>query len=92
VAPERLAQAVAGLWALGFVGCNVTVPHKLAVQHYMETISDEARAVGAVNTLVRMPDADPGRMAWVGYNSDVPGFIMSLTEEGFMPQAQRVLV
>jgi len=92
VAPERLGQAVAGLWALGFVGCNVTVPHKLAVQQYMETISDEARAVGAVNTLVRAPDADPARMAWMGYNSDVSGFLMSLAEEGFAPQDQRVLV
>ncbi len=44
--PERLAEAVAGLAALGFVGANVTAPHKLAVARLCDT---EARSV---NTLV----------------------------------------
>jgi shikimate dehydrogenase len=44
--PERLAEAVAGLAALGFAGANVTAPHKLAVARLCDT---EARSV---NTLV----------------------------------------
>jgi shikimate dehydrogenase len=44
--PERLAEAVAGLVALGFAGANVTAPHKLAVVAHCET------AAPSVNTLV----------------------------------------
>ncbi len=44
--PERLAEALSGLAALGFAGANVTAPHKLAVAELCET---EARSV---NTLV----------------------------------------
>jgi shikimate dehydrogenase len=44
--PERLADAVRGLAALGFVGANVTAPHKLAVAELCETDAP------AVNTLV----------------------------------------
>jgi shikimate dehydrogenase len=46
VAPERLAEAVRGLVALGFVGANVTAPHKLAAVELAETDAD------SVNTLV----------------------------------------
>ena len=96
VAPERLRDAVAGLRALDFVGCNVTVPHKQAVREYMQEISEEAQAVGAVNTLVRRGDG------WAGYNSDVPGFLATLantrfapttaTEEGFECRGKRTLI
>lgn len=87
VPPERVGQAVDGLRAMGFLGCNVTVPHKQAVQAYLDEISADAQAVGAVNTLVPRPDG-----SWAGYNSDVPGFIMSLTEEGFQPKGKRALI
>lgn len=46
VPPERLADAVAGLAALGFAGANVTAPHKLAVAELVETDAP------SVNTLV----------------------------------------
>jgi shikimate dehydrogenase len=46
VPPERLADAVRGLVALGFAGANVTAPHKLAVAGLVET------EVRSVNTLV----------------------------------------
>lgn len=54
------------------VGLNVTVPHKRAVVPYLAQVSDEARALGAVNTLVR---TDEG---WVGHNTDVWGFQRSI--------------
>jgi shikimate dehydrogenase len=53
--PERLAEAVAGLAALGFVGANVTTPHKLAVTSLCAT-SDPS-----VNTLVIRDEGIEGR-------------------------------
>lgn len=50
------------------VGLNVTVPHKQSIIPFLKDLSHEARALGAVNTLVREEDG------WVGYNTDVWGF------------------
>ena len=56
VAPDRVAAAFAGLPALGLVGANVTVPHKETALAACDTLTDRARRVGAVNTLVVQPD------------------------------------
>jgi shikimate dehydrogenase len=53
-------------------GCNVTVPHKQAVIAHLDALSDDAHAIGAVNTIVR----EGARL--VGYNSDAPGFAEAL--------------
>jgi len=58
VLPARLAEAVDGLAALGFVGANVTAPHKLAVAALCESEAE------SVNTLV-LRDA-----AFVGFSTD----------------------
>ena len=86
VRPDHLPQAVAGLRALGFVGSNVTVPHKQGVWACVDEVSEDAQAVSAVNTLIRRDDQ------WIGGNSDIPGFLMSLEEEGFHPQDRHALV
>jgi len=52
VRPERLAPALRGLPALGFAGVNVTIPHKEAVAGLCDSISDEARRAGSVNTVL----------------------------------------
>ena len=65
VPPDRIAEAVAGLHALGGVGANVTVPHKEAAFALADTLGPVARATRAVNTLVRTPDG------WRGHNTDV---------------------
>ena len=52
--PERLADAVSGLAALGFVGANVTTPHKLAVRAHCATDAP------SVNTLVVREDRVEG--------------------------------
>ena len=69
VHPDRVREAVLGLRALGFRGANVTVPHKQAVMPYLDEVSSEARAIGAVNTIVVEED---GRL-W-GTNTDAWGF------------------
>ncbi|NJK72797.1 MAG: shikimate dehydrogenase, partial [Synechococcaceae cyanobacterium SM2_3_60] len=52
-----LGAAVAGLGALGVRGFNVTIPHKQAVMPYLAEVTDLAQAVGAVNTVYRLPRA-----------------------------------
>lgn len=87
VRPGRVAQAMSGLQALGFAGCNVTIPHKRAVMEHLDHASDQAQAIGAVNTVVIKPD---GRM--LGDNTDAAGFLRSLVESGFHPQRRRAMV
>jgi len=57
----------------GFLGVNVTVPHKLRVMDYLDELDPGAEKIGAVNTIVRTPD---GRL--IGYNTDGEGFIESI--------------
>jgi shikimate dehydrogenase len=49
--PERLAEVVATLGTVEAVGANVTVPHKVAVAELCDVRTEEARLIGAVNTL-----------------------------------------
>jgi shikimate dehydrogenase len=73
VAPERLAQAIVGVRALGFMGVNVTVPHKQAVVHLCDVLDPAAAAVGAVNTVIVGAD---GKLH--GHDTDIEGFAESL--------------
>lgn len=51
VRPGAVAAAVRGLRALGFLGANVTIPHKEAVIAYLDEVTPAAQAIGAVNTI-----------------------------------------
>ena len=56
VTPSRMGEAVRGLAALGFVGANVTIPHKVAVIPFCGEIDATAERAGSVNTLVLQDD------------------------------------
>ena len=58
-------------------GFNVTIPYKLQVMDYLESMSDEARAINAVNVVKVLRDSD-GTPRLRGYNSDVIGFSRSI--------------
>jgi len=60
------------------IGFNVTVPHKTAVIPYLTTISDEAKAIQAVNTVVISRNKIDQKIELHGYNTDVDGFAKSL--------------
>nr|BCX00086.1 MAG: shikimate dehydrogenase (NADP(+)) [Bacteroidota bacterium] len=77
--PNRLPAVLLGLWAMDFLGANVTLPYKEAVLPWMDELSDTVRAVGAANTIVR----DGER--WWAENTDVVGFIRALE-----PEAERI--
>jgi shikimate dehydrogenase len=86
VSPDRLRQTLHSLVADGYCGLNVTIPHKLAVMPLTDDLSDDARAIGAVNTIV----VDNGRLS--GHNTDAVGFLRGLEEARFNPRARTVLV
>lgn len=70
--PMALADAIAEVRGDGFLGVNVTIPHKERVVPLIDKLTEEAQATGAVNTLTR-----EGRRL-VGHNTDVPGFGVAL--------------
>jgi shikimate dehydrogenase len=75
-APEELAQAVKGAYAMNFLGMNVTIPHKQAVMEHLVELDESAKLVGAVNTLVRVEGG------YKGYNTDMYGLTRSIKEQG----------
>jgi len=75
VKPEDLQRALRGLPALGFRGCNLTIPHKRNAMEIVDRIEPMAHRVGAINTVIVAPDG-----ALEGRNTDVFGFRESLRE------------
>ena len=73
VAPENLEQVIRALPKAGFVGANVTIPHKENVLAIADLITDRATLIGAANTLIFRKD---GRIH--ADNTDGYGFIENL--------------
>ena len=69
---ETAAEAMECAKALGVKGMAVTIPHKQAIMECIDTIDDNARQIGAVNTVVHTVTG------WKGYNTDAPGFTAAL--------------
>lgn len=76
VTPDSLEDAIDGLKALGFMGYNVTIPFKVKIMDYLDSITDEAQLVGAVNTVIIYPSR-----ITIGDNTDIYGFMSSFKEE-----------
>ncbi len=68
VGPEVLPELVRAVRIIGFAGLNVTFPCKQAVIPLLDSLAEEARAIGAVNTVVRQGDR------LIGHNTDGPGW------------------
>ncbi len=76
VEPERLKPALRWMHERGFRGVNLTVPHKVQVLPLLDEIDDEARAMGAVNTLLARPEG-----GWRGHNTDGYGLAQTLRRD-----------
>ena len=76
VRPENLKAALDGLSALGFRGCNLTIPHKEAALKMVGEVSPRAARIGAVNTVTVTTDG-----TLMGDNSDGFGFLENLRAE-----------
>lgn len=70
-----------------FHGLNVTIPYKKDVLPFLDSLSDCAAALGAVNTIVRQPD---GKL--VGHNTDYYGFRSMLKKSSICVSGKKVLV
>lgn len=87
VLPEDLADAMKGLRAFNMRGVNLTIPHKVEVLKYLDEVAQDARLMGAVNTVRR----DGQKL--IGENTDGKGFTRSLTEDAHEdPKGKRVVV
>jgi shikimate dehydrogenase len=72
VRSEALGDAVRGARAMGWVGFNCSMPHKVAVMKYLDGLGSSAALIGAVNCVVRRD----GR--YIGENTDGQGFLTAL--------------
>ncbi len=88
IPPDELDAFFAGFREAGWIGGNVTVPHKLAVMRHVDRIDDAAEAMGAVNTLWWENDT------LVGGNTDAIGFMGNLDElaPGWDGDARRAVI
>ena len=78
--------AVKGAYSLNILGLNVTVPHKSEVIDTLVDIDPLARAIGAVNTLVRVEGG------FKGYNTDILGLARELEDEGIELENSKVII
>lgn len=72
VEPDKIEEAIKGLRAINYRGVNVTIPHKINVIPFLDEIDDNAKMIGAVNTILFEKDRTKG------FNTDSIGFIHSL--------------
>ena len=89
VAQADLREALVTLPKLGFVGLNVTIPHKETVLPLADIVTDRAALIGAANTLIFRKD---GKV--FADNTDGSGFIANLRQEapGWVPSAGPAVV
>ena len=86
VEPDKVKEALEGIKALGIIGSNVTIPHKIEVMHYLDEIDKNAEIIGAVNTIKN----ENGKL--IGYNTDGRGFIKSVIEARHSLKGKNVMV
>ena len=75
VRPDNLEAALRSLPVLGFKGCNLTIPHKVAALALVDRVEPLAQRIGAINTVVVEADG-----SLTGKNTDAFGYLHSLRE------------
>jgi shikimate dehydrogenase len=72
VAPDALGDAVRGARAMGWIGFNCSMPHKVTVMQHLDSLGSSAALIGAVNCVVRRDNH------FIGENTDGQGFLTAL--------------
>ncbi|ANC77951.1 hypothetical protein ABE65_014560 [Fictibacillus phosphorivorans] len=75
VPSDELEKFVKFLKESNYAGCNITIPHKVAILPLLDEVDEEAKEIGAVNTVVNKD----GKL--IGYNTDGKGFLLGLKEK-----------
>ncbi len=84
--PDHLDEMIAALRAPDCLGANVTVPYKQTIMAHLDSLSDLARDIGAVNTIIKRNGA------LLGDNTDAYGFLQALRERGIHPKNCRAAI
>jgi len=85
--PDGLQTRITTLRSPTVLGANVTIPHKEAVIAMLDDVDEVAGRIGAVNTIVNRE----GRL--FGYNTDLPGLMRALRQDGgFEPADRRIVI
>lgn len=87
VKEKELKNAIKGAVALDIQGMNVTIPYKTDVIPFLEDVDPLAKAIGAVNTLVRTENG-----GFKGYNTDMTGLYHAMQDEGIELKGQTVVI
>ncbi|MBF0517206.1 MAG: shikimate dehydrogenase [Nitrospirae bacterium] len=83
---ERLGDAIRSIRALNFLGANITIPYKEMAIEFLDDCHEEAKFIGAVNTIVN----DGSRL--IGHNTDGRGFMKSMEEAAVSLKDKRVFM
>lgn len=86
VTSDNLEYGLRGIRALGFSGLNLTIPHKIAAIPFMDSLSDSASLIGAINTIL----IKDGKL--LGENTDGKGFVIGLCENGISLSGKRIVI
>lgn len=88
---EKMNEMLAALHAENCLGANVTVPHKQTILPHLDEVTDLAREIGAVNTILKRTDAD-GHGKLIGDNTDAYGLVRALRERDVELNEMRVVI
>ena len=86
VTEEDLDVAMKSIRALHMKGMNLTMPHKIRAIPYLDELSEAARIIGAVNTII----VKDGKL--FGENTDGKGFVQALSNKGITPEGKKVVI
>jgi len=85
---EKMPEELDAFFAEGdFKGLNVTIPYKTTVVAYMTELSDTAKKIGCVNTVVKRPDG-----SLLGDNTDYGGLVYTMRRSGIYVKNKKALV
>lgn len=83
---EDVEAAIKGAYALNILGMNATVPHKQNVIAHLKEMDELAKAIGAVNTLVRVEGG------YKGYNTDMTGLYRAMRSENIALESEEIII
>lgn len=86
VTKDDFDDAMKAIRAFHMKGMNLTMPHKISVLPYLDEISEAARIIGAVNTIV----VKDGSL--FGENTDGKGFVQALRNSGVSPEGKQIVI
>ncbi len=86
VTPLNFDDVILGVKKMGAAGFNITAPHKIDVMKHLDVVSDDARIMDSVNTIVNENGT------WHGYNTDGDGFCESLLVENCEIRGKNILM